>query len=405
MEKNKQRPVILVFDPFPSLYPYRLAETLSKIYYMDVVVVCNLSIHRAIYKTFLSLKVIDENQMQTLIPSVALCIVYNDLRPQWLKNKRLFENVRTVFLERGLLRGKYCQASFCGVNSRSALGISMIGEFTDWNVTSKKQRNTIKYSFFERKYGYKIFVFLLIFSGFLEIKLRQILRIKHNFPHGLNIWKYVNRIVKTPKYIELIQNEKFPTVLVALQLEEDTQFKDQFLFRSNKDFICFLLSSIRNKKINLVIKQHPNDGKKIETYINKSENGINIISDSQREFNYVVSLNSTYTLEALISGKKVYTFGASSYLYLDDESDYKFDFKNWLKKIELGYEVQLGSGSAKIVGQRFSISQNELLKWLLSNSLPGDLIGYNESQVELAAEILINNCDLFNCTSDKLRDF
>ena len=403
LDKSGDRPIILVFDPFPSLYPTRLAQNLAKKYDFDTYIVSNLQTHSEIYRKLIGLTVISNKGIDLIRSRVILCIVYSDQRPQWKLYKKYFENIKTIFLERGLLRGDFCQASFNGVNSRSGLGQRKLGDFRERLPEYPEiNRNTDMYCFFERGFGYKFFIIILIFFGFIEIKLMDFLGKKNLFHQNLSLFRYLNRFIKKASYIEIKKSDKFPTLLVALQLESDTQFQEQSLFESNKEFVTYLLTVIENRSINLCIKRHPNDINRLKDYLNYGNNKLNIKYNTTLQYNYVAALNSTFALEALLAKKKVFTFGASAYLYPEEKICHLALFEDWICQVETENVTTLGSGSATVAGNKMAESKSRFLSWLMTNSLPGDLLNYRRSQLDLAVDIIIRDGGIDEYVQNKM---
>lgn len=157
-----------------------------------------------------------------------------------------------------------------------------------------------------------------------------------------SIWHVlVNKLKSSEtKYRELIKNEEFIKteewaprlsedsqkikILVPLQINHDTQLHVFSNFKSSFDYIQFLLSII-DDHIELHIKLHPAEKKEanqLTTYLinelSQHHPNVKLISTFEfSEYNAVATINSTFGIDALLSGCKVITFGQSLYSNFD----------------------------------------------------------------------------------------
>lgn len=379
--------MILVFDPFPSIYPVLLAKRLSVLRGESVGVISSLSTHRFFYSCAFGVASISEEKVRSLIDSVSICIVYNDLRPLWLKWAVYFDSVDCLFLERGLIRGSTCQASLLGVNSRSSLARFGVGEFPIWNI-AKREKEVIDIKLITRIKNFTLNVGLVLFGSF-EIKISQIKKNKNLFHQNLSVLKYLHRYRRRSSSSSFLYNADVgePILLVALQLEEDTQFKAQCYFRTNRDFIFFVCDVAKRNGVSVVFRQHPNDVINLIDYFSIDDYELlgSCPVNSKLPDN-VCALNSTFLFESLLLEKHIFGFGESAFLkYIDKEEDLFSEFEAWLQLAIQGKAPSV-AGTAKILRKYLANGPGELIDHISTGSLPGDLLTFSESDIEAAAE-------------------
>ena len=380
--------MIVVVDPFPSRYPLALAKALAVELAEEIYVVTALSAHAVIYRLlgFRSGTISGSAWLQN--QPVALSIVYNENRPVWTSVRKLLQNCPVLYLERGLIRGVCCQASFFGTNANSSLNRCNTGEFPAFSICDR----TVE---FHRgvlgRFSTLAVDGLLVVLGSLEIRLRRFYFRGHQFHQELPLSTYVSRLFSLPKATQLvIGSTDWPSITLALQLEGDTQYKAQDCFGSNIDFVRFVVDLALSREICVVLRKHPLDQTDIKSLTSGLDlDQVHLSYDTEIECDGVVAINSTFLVDSLRSGKVVFSFGYSCFANTRKSRDVLFsEFCLWLDEFKVkGMCIERSSGTSENLN---AFESNEALdNWITTGSLPGDLLLFDDFDIKQSAKAIV----------------
>lgn len=138
--------------------------------------------------------------------------------------------------------------------------------------------------------------------------------ILNNFPN-ININELFNKLIND----EIL---KIENILITLQVDHDSNIKCFSYFYSTNDFVNFLFENIIKKMPDkkFIFRVHPRDKKSIYFCLFLSSRNKNIAVSTNRNFeedlnisDFVITINSTTGIEALLKNKPTLAFGKSCY--------------------------------------------------------------------------------------------
>lgn len=228
---------------------------------------------------------------------------------------------QTVYLEKGGTNYfSDMRFDLCTVDCEGILDPKFSNELRDRKKSQKKlpQSSVARFhKIFDFFYGIQLFVFssgkqfsiLNALIAKFETTDRKIKRLeRHNEIIDLSEWK--------PVYKDGIKRK----ILVPLQVNNDTQLHVFSKYKSTFEFLSFLFQ-ISDTNFSIDIKLHPAESKRINNLtscfvnrVSEKYEHIQLVDQADiTEYDFVVTINSTFGIDALLNGVKVICFGESLY--------------------------------------------------------------------------------------------
>ncbi|MBE9468219.1 MAG: hypothetical protein IMY72_07855 [Bacteroidetes bacterium] len=193
--------------------------------------------------------------------------------------------------------------------------------------------------------------------------------LKTKFKLNFEKEKYLSQLINRGEWLDLnyfsIPESKEPIykILIPLQIYSDTQLHVFSKYKSPVDFIQNIVKLI-DSNIYVDFKLHPAEQNKYNKLIilvlNKLSSKfpqIRLVDTFEKnEYDIIATINSTFGIDALLSGKKVISFGESLYSGFNFLLEYTDKFKNLRQAIEC-YDKSVKSENfnlfAKIIYKNF----------------------------------------------------
>lgn len=233
-------------------------------------------------------------------------IFYNDCRWNHAVLIAIFRKlkIRYFVFERGPIRSLTCSVDSCGVNARSKFYNAQQLSSPSNEIFDLSPRKQVPFL----RSRFVIYYILRLISDNL-LSLRGISNNKPDKLHYLKLLlgKFKKRNIN-PKinYIDKL--------LVALQIESDSQIVLGSSFNSNQEFIDFVVREASNLALGekkILFKQHPLDTNEYEFY------GHEVLPLHQSielaHLSGIITINSTMGFEGLLNNVPVLTLGESFY--------------------------------------------------------------------------------------------
>ncbi|WP_407505376.1 capsular polysaccharide export protein, LipB/KpsS family [Vibrio parahaemolyticus] len=233
--------------------------------------------------------------------------------------------INYLVTEQGLIRPFTTVIDPQGVNANSKIDFKIFSN--EVQHTPKEQvsfipkdtHDSIKSMFF-------FFIFLFGFTFERINKNRTVIRYMHNSYSLKKYFKRIaNKLLKKKKRISVPSLGSQGSILLLLQLENDSQFLLHSPFKSNQEVINLVADLAKTAKMSLAVKLHPLDDKEYQlddnTYYVEGK-----IADLARAAEAVFTINSSASIEVLKTVTPLILMGESIYAYKGVAVEFDFNY-------------------------------------------------------------------------------
>lgn len=248
--------------------------------------------------------------------NINLVLLHNDARWYHAVAIDICKELGIAYLvtEQGLIRPFTTVIDPKGVNANSKIDFKISNDIVQFpqkklgSFTPKNTHDSIKSMFF-------FFIFLVGFT-FERINYnRTVIRYMHNSYSLKKYFKRIaNKVIKKKNVISEPSLGAQGSILLLLQLENDSQFLLHSPFKSNQEVVNLVAGLAKSAKMNLAVKRHPLDEKE---YL-LDENSYYVegkIADLARAAEAVFTINSSASIEVLKTVTPLILMGESIYAY------------------------------------------------------------------------------------------
>ena len=320
---------------------------------------------------------LDKNTTIDLLKNkkIDMALIYNGCRHHHEKIIEVLNNYNIHYFtfERGLFRPYTTSLGInSGINANMQIN-SMLSEYTKLPLVKRQHfsEQDLSTPTISKKDVLNYFIFSL---G------QEVERCIYGLKQHRTLYQKVKNIICL-KMKKLKPAKKFliedHTLLVALQLEHDTQFTRHSNFKDNQEFINSvedLFQSSFPSKWKLVFKPHPKDAKNYK--FQKSSHFAQEISLPDKSKYFILTINSTFGLEQIFKGKKVLFAGET---YYQQHLSCKIDLKTTTNLFEEFLEKRYSESEV------ISLKEN-LLRF---NQVTGNIFSYKNDNIEAIAEVIL----------------
>ncbi|HHF3127691.1 TPA: phosphoribosylamine--glycine ligase [Vibrio alginolyticus] len=223
-------------------------------------------------------------------------------------------NIPYLVTEQGLIRPFTTVIDPQGVNANSKIDFEIdnntvqLPQKEQRSFTPKDTHDSIKSMFF-------FFIFLLGFAFERINKNRTVIRYMHNSYSLKKYFKRIaNKLIKRKKGTLVPSLSSHGSILLLLQLENDSQFLLHSPFKSNQEVINLVAGLAKSAKVKLAIKRHPLDDKEYQLDDNTYyvDGKIAELADSAE---FVFTINSSASIDVLKTAAPLILMGESIYAH------------------------------------------------------------------------------------------